>query len=136
MLIVLDRSIPGTMLINNNLCKYATNDYSKHHALLQKMVDITTALPSTGGASLIGRTRGALRSVKSALGGSGEYLQGLGSRIGSALSNSLEESELTTTPSTPPSSPQAPSQTAKPEDHLARRKFRPPRYASVSTISS
>ncbi|XP_076231114.1 uncharacterized protein KIAA0513-like isoform X2 [Calliopsis andreniformis] len=94
------------------------------------MVDITTALPSTGGASLIGRTRGALRSVKSALGGSGEYLQGLGSRIGSALSSSLEESELTTTTSTPPSSPQAPSQTAKPEDQLARRKFRPPRFGA------
>lgn len=91
------------------------------------MVDVTTAMPSAGGASLIGRTRGALRSVKSALGGSGEYLQGLGSRIGSVLSSSLEESELTTTPSTPPSSPQAPPQTAKPEEQLARRKLRLPR---------
>lgn len=91
------------------------------------MVDVTTA-PSTGGVSLIGRTRGALRSVKSALGGSGEYLQGLGSRIGSVLSSSLEESELTTTPSTPPSSPQASPQTTKPEEEqLARRKLRLPK---------
>ncbi|XP_078052431.1 uncharacterized protein KIAA0513-like isoform X1 [Augochlora pura] len=94
------------------------------------MVDVTTALPSTGGATLIGRTRGALRSVRSALGGSGEYLQGLGNRIGSALSSSLEESEMTTTPSTPPSSPQAPPQTSKQEDHLARRKLRLPRFGA------
>ncbi|XP_012164677.2 uncharacterized protein KIAA0513 isoform X1 [Bombus affinis] len=94
------------------------------------MVDVTTALPSTGGASLIGRTRGALRSVKSALGGSGEYLQGLGSRIGSVLSSSLEESELTTTPSTSPSSPQAPPQTSNPEEQLARRKLRLPRFGT------
>ncbi|CAK9825381.1 Uncharacterized protein KIAA0513 [Anthophora retusa] len=94
------------------------------------MVDVTTALPSTGGASLIGRTRGALRSVRSALGGSGEYLQGLGSRIGSVLSSSLEESELTTTPSTPPSSPQAPPQTAKSEEPLARRKLRLPKFGA------
>ncbi|XP_015432647.1 PREDICTED: uncharacterized protein KIAA0513 isoform X1 [Dufourea novaeangliae] len=97
------------------------------------MVDVTTAPPSTGGASLIGRTRGALKSVRSALGGSGEYLQGLGSRIGSALSSSLEESELTTTPSTPPSSPQAPPQTEKEEDHLARRKLRLPRFGAGLT---
>lgn len=90
------------------------------------MVDVTTA-PSTGGVSLIGRTRGALRSVKSALGGSGEYLQGLGSRIGSVLSSSLEESELTTTPSTPPSSPQASPQTKPEEEQLARRKLRLPK---------
>ncbi|XP_076388330.1 uncharacterized protein KIAA0513 isoform X1 [Megachile rotundata] len=94
------------------------------------MVDVTTAPPPTGGASLIGRTRGALRSVRSALGGSGEYLQGLGSKIGSVLSSSLEESELTTTPSTPPSSPQAPPQTAKPEEQLARRKLRLPRFGA------
>lgn len=101
------------------------------------MVDVTTALPPTGGASLIGRTRGALRSVRSALGGSGEYLQGLGNRIGSALSSSLEESELTATPSTSPTSPQAPPQTVKPEEEqLARRKLRLPRYASVSRMSS
>ncbi|PBC27948.1 hypothetical protein APICC_00651 [Apis cerana cerana] len=94
------------------------------------MVDVTTA-PSTGGVSLIGRTRGALRSVKSALGGSGEYLQGLGSRIGSVLSSSLEESELTTTPSTPPSSPQASPQTTKPEEEqLARRKLRLPKFGA------
>ncbi|XP_076181739.1 uncharacterized protein KIAA0513-like isoform X2 [Ptiloglossa arizonensis] len=91
------------------------------------MVDVTTALPSTGGASLIGQT---LKSVRSVLGGSGEYLQGLGNRIGSALSSSLEESELTTTPSTPPSSPQAPSQTAKQEEQLARRKLRLPRFGT------
>ncbi|XP_076298019.1 uncharacterized protein KIAA0513-like isoform X1 [Lasioglossum baleicum] len=94
------------------------------------MVDVTTALPSNGEATLIGRTRGALRSVRSALGGSGEYLQGLGNRIGSALSSSLEESEITTTPSTPPSSPQAPPQTPKQEDHLARRKLRLPRFGA------
>lgn len=92
------------------------------------MVDVTTALPSNGGGSLIGRTRGALRSVRSALGGSGEYLQGLGNRIGSALSSSLEESELTTTPSSPPSSPQALPQAVKPEEQLGRRKLRLPRY--------
>lgn len=63
------------------------------------MVDMTTALQNTGSASLIGRTKGALRSVRTALGGSGEYLQGLGSKIGSALGSSLEDSELTTTPS-------------------------------------
>lgn len=96
--------------------------------LFQDMVDVTTALPSNGGASLIGRTRGALRSVRTALGGSGEYLQGLGNRIGSALSNSLEESELTTTPSTPSSSPQAPAlQPIKTEEQLGRRKLRLPR---------
>ncbi|XP_076664272.1 uncharacterized protein KIAA0513-like isoform X4 [Andrena cerasifolii] len=95
------------------------------------MVDVTTALPPTGGASLIGRTRGALRSVRSALGGSGEYLQGLGNRIGSALSSSLEESELTATPSTSPTSPQAPPATVKPEEEqLARRKLRLPRFGA------
>ncbi|KAL0120272.1 hypothetical protein PUN28_008139 [Cardiocondyla obscurior] len=94
------------------------------------MVDVTTALPSNGGASLIGRTRGALRSVRSALGGSGEYLQGLGNRIGSALSSSLEESELTTTPSSPSSSPQAPPQVIKPEEQLGRRKLRLPKFGA------
>ncbi|KYN21679.1 hypothetical protein ALC57_05944 [Trachymyrmex cornetzi] len=95
------------------------------------MVDVTTALPSNGGASLIGRTRGALRSVRTALGGSGEYLQGLGNRIGSALSNSLEESELTTTPSTPSSSLQAPAlQPIKSEEQLGRRKLRLPRFGA------
>ncbi|KAG5309991.1 MAL2 Maltase, partial [Acromyrmex insinuator] len=89
------------------------------------MVDVTTALPSNGRASLIGRTRGALRS------GSGEYLQGLGNRIGSALSSSLEESELTTTPSTPSSSPQAPAlQPIKSEEQLGRRKLRLPRFGA------
>ncbi|KAG5343522.1 MAL1 Maltase, partial [Acromyrmex charruanus] len=95
------------------------------------MVDVTTALPSNGRASLIGRTRGALRSVRTALGGSGEYLQGLGNRIGSALSSSLEESELTTTPSTPSSSPQAPAlQPIKSEEQLGRRKLRLPRFGA------
>lgn len=93
------------------------------------MVDVTTALPSNGGESLIGRTRGALRSVRSALGGSGEYLQGLGNRIGSALSSSLEENELTTTSFSSPSSPPTPPQTIKPEEQLGiRRKLRLPRY--------
>ncbi|XP_071578214.1 uncharacterized protein KIAA0513-like isoform X1 [Temnothorax nylanderi] len=94
------------------------------------MVDVTTALPSNGGVSLIGRTRGALRSVRSALGGSGEYLQGLGNRIGSALSSSLEESELTTTPSSPSLSPQAPPQVIKLEEQLGRRKLRLPRFGA------
>ncbi|XP_011153386.1 uncharacterized protein KIAA0513 isoform X1 [Harpegnathos saltator] len=101
------------------------------------MVDVTTALPSNGGGSLIGRTRGALRSVRSALGGSGEYLQGLGNRIGSALSSSLEESELTTTPSSPPSSPPPPPQAAPPmkppiksEEQLGRRKLRLPKFGA------
>jgi len=95
--------------------------------LLQNMMDVTTALPSNGGDSLIGRTRGALRSMRSALGGSGEYLQGLGNRIGSALSSSLEESELTTTPSSTPSSSRAPLQVIKSEEQLGRRKLRLPR---------
>ncbi|KAK2587029.1 hypothetical protein KPH14_010989 [Odynerus spinipes] len=96
------------------------------------MVDVTTALPSTTGNSLIGRTRGALRSVRSALGESGEYLQGLGNRIGSALSSSLEENELTTPSSTPssPPPPQPPSQPAKDEEHVARRKLRLPRFGA------
>ncbi|EGI67595.1 Maltase 1, partial [Acromyrmex echinatior] len=52
----------------------------------------------------------------------------LGNRIGSALSSSLEESELTTTPSTPSSSPQAPAlQPIKSEEQLGRRKLRLPR---------
>jgi len=91
------------------------------------MVDVTTALPSNGSGSLIGRTRGALKSMRSALGGSGEYLQGLGNRIGSALSSSLEESELTTTPSSTPSSSRAPPQVIKSEEQLGRRKLRLPR---------
>lgn len=95
------------------------------------MVDVTTPLPSTAGGSLIGRTRGALRTVRSALGGSGEYLQGLGNRIGSALSNSLEENELTT-PSSTPSSP--PHQPVKEEEHLARRKLRLPRRAEIFSL--
>lgn len=122
----------GCLKLKNYCCSGTImwNIYHDHFtSLLLKMVDVTTALPSTGGASLIGQT---LKSVRSVLGGSGEYLQGLGNRIGSALSSSLEESELTTTPSTPPSSPQAPSQTAKQEEQLARRKLRLPRYASVS----
>lgn len=99
------------------------------------MVDVTTALPSNGEGSLIGRTRGALRSVRSALGESGEYLQGLGNRIGSALSSSLEESELTTTPSSPPSSPQALPQAVKSEEQLGRRKLRLPRYNNAFCYS-
>ncbi|XP_077277563.1 uncharacterized protein KIAA0513-like isoform X3 [Temnothorax americanus] len=95
-----------------------------------EMVDVTTALLSNGRVSLIGRTRGALRSVRSALGGSGEYLQGLGNRIGSALSSSLEESELTTTPSSLSLSPQAPPQVIKPEEQLGRRKLRLPRFGA------
>ncbi|XP_015183313.1 PREDICTED: uncharacterized protein KIAA0513 isoform X1 [Polistes dominula] len=94
------------------------------------MVDVTTALPSSAGGSLIGRTRGALRTVRSALGGSGEYLQGLGNRIGSALSNSLEENELTTPSSTPSSPPPQGHTPVKEVDHLARRKLRLPRFGA------
>ncbi|XP_024937463.1 uncharacterized protein KIAA0513 isoform X2 [Cephus cinctus] len=88
------------------------------------MVDVAAALPSTtGGGSLMGRTRGALKSMRSALGGGGEYLQGLGNRIGSALSSSLEESELTTTPSSPPSPPHPIPQVVKQQEDIGRRKF-------------
>lgn len=97
------------------------------------MVDIAAALPPNGGGSLMGRTRGALRSMRSALGGGGEYLQGLGSRLGSALSSSLEESELTTTPSSPSSPPrQGPPPAMKQEmDEIRRRKLRLPRYQLI-----
>ncbi|XP_046737642.1 uncharacterized protein KIAA0513 isoform X4 [Diprion similis] len=97
------------------------------------MVDVAAAIPVTnGGGSLMGRTRGALRSMRSALGGGGEYLQGLGSRLGSALSSSLEDSELTTTPSSPSSPPrQGPSPAMKQEaDEIRRRKLRLPRFGS------
>ncbi|XP_012271439.1 uncharacterized protein KIAA0513 [Orussus abietinus] len=93
------------------------------------MVDVTTALPSTNGISLMGRTKGALKSMKSALGGGGEYLQGLGNRIGSALSSSLEESEITTTPSSPPSPPHPTIQASK-EQEIGRRKLRLPRFGA------
>ncbi|XP_051155488.1 uncharacterized protein KIAA0513 isoform X3 [Leptopilina boulardi] len=89
------------------------------------MVDVTTALPSTDAGSFMGRTKGALRSMRSVLGEGGEYLQGLGNKIGSALSNSLEESELNTTPSSS-SSPQA---LAK-EEELGRRKLRLPKFGA------
>ncbi|XP_066589703.1 uncharacterized protein KIAA0513 isoform X2 [Prorops nasuta] len=89
------------------------------------MVDVAAALPSSGG-SLIGRTRGALRSMRSALGD----LQDLGNRIGSALSNSLEESDLTTTPSSHPSSPLEAAQVSKAEGTLPPRKLRLPRFGS------
>ena len=93
------------------------------------MVDVTTALPSNGGGSIMGRTKGALKSMRSALGGGGEYLQDLGNRIGTALSNSLEESDLRT-PSTPASSPLHPSscELDQENDLASRRKLRPPRY--------
>ncbi|XP_043474138.1 uncharacterized protein KIAA0513 isoform X4 [Leptopilina heterotoma] len=83
------------------------------------MVDITTALPSTDAGTFMGRTKGALRSMRSVLGEGGEYLQGLGNKIGSALSNSLEESDVNTTPESS-CSPQA---LAK-EEELGRRKLR------------
>lgn len=86
------------------------------------MVDIPTALPSTETGSFMGRTKGALRSMRSVLGEGGEYLQGLGNRIGSALSNSLEESDVNTTPSSS-CSPQA---LAK-EEELGRKKLRLPK---------
>lgn len=41
----------------------------------------------------MGRTKGALRSMRTALGGGGEYLQDLSNRIGTALTTSLDESE-------------------------------------------
>lgn len=58
------------------------------------MVDVTAA-PENGG-SFMGRTRGALRSMRSVLGGGGEYLQGLSNRLNTALSSSVEDSEPTT----------------------------------------
>ncbi|XP_014208322.1 uncharacterized protein KIAA0513 [Copidosoma floridanum] len=58
------------------------------------MVDVTAA-PESGG-SFMGRTRGALRSMRSVLGGGGEYLQGLSNRLNTALSSSVEDSEPTT----------------------------------------
>lgn len=93
------------------------------------MVDVTAALTSNEGGSLMGRTRGALRSMRSALGGGGEYLQGLGSRIGSALSSSFEDSEVTTSASSP-SSPPHPNNhqvTGDNNEGTARRKLRLPR---------
>ena len=84
------------------------------------MVDVTTAIPTDTG-SLMGRTRGALRSMRSVLGEGGEYLQGLGNRIGSALSNSLEENDLTT-----PSSSSPPQALVKDEE-LGRKKLRLPK---------
>lgn len=89
------------------------------------MVDIPTALPSTETGSFMGRTKGALRSMRSVLGEGGEYLQGLGNRIGSALSNSLEESDVNTTPSSS-CSPQA---LAK-EEELGRKKLRLPKFGA------
>lgn len=79
------------------------------------MVDVTAA-PEAGG-SFMGRTRGALRSMRSVLGGGGEYLQGLGNRLGTALSSSLEESDPTTSPST---------QTSQTQPGQAAAQARPP----------
>ncbi|XP_014232257.1 uncharacterized protein KIAA0513 isoform X3 [Trichogramma pretiosum] len=67
------------------------------------MVDATAVLTSTSncdGDSFMRRTRGALRSMRSVLGGGGEYLQGLSTRLGTALSSSHDESDPTTSPST------------------------------------
>ncbi|KAJ8680496.1 hypothetical protein QAD02_016283 [Eretmocerus hayati] len=63
------------------------------------MVDVRPALPSTQQDSFLGRTKGALRSMRSVLGGGSEYLQGLSNRFNTALSSSFEDSEHTT-PST------------------------------------
>ncbi|XP_033226164.1 uncharacterized protein KIAA0513 isoform X2 [Belonocnema kinseyi] len=87
------------------------------------MVDVTTALPADTG-SLMGRTRGAFRSMRSVLGEGGEYLQGLGNRIGSALSNSLEESDL----ATPSSS--SPLQALVKDEELGRKKLRLPKFGN------
>lgn len=101
------------------------------------MVDVTAA-PEPG--SFMGRTRGALRSMRSVLGGGGEYLQGLGNRIGTALSSSLEESDPTTSPSTQTSQTQPAGAKAgqQPQQQVekdaaaaeldARRKLRFPRF--------
>lgn len=90
------------------------------------MVDITTNLPTADDGTLMGRTRGALRSMRSVLGGGGEYLQGLGSRIGSALSSSFEDSEITS-PSTPTSPTHCHAQVINGNEASARRKLRLPR---------
>lgn len=97
------------------------------------MVDVAGALSSTTRESFMGRTRGALKSMRSALGGGGEYLQGLGSRLGSALSSSLEESELTTTPSSP-SSPHPTAQVVNLEAEIGRRKLKFPRWVGITVI--
>ncbi|KAH0568472.1 uncharacterized protein KIAA0513 isoform X1 [Cotesia glomerata] len=89
------------------------------------MVDVTTNLPSSNGTTLMGRTKGALKTMRTALGGGGEYLQGLGSRIGSALSSSFEDSEVTTPSSSP--SPHLNDQNTSRNEGTARRKLRFPR---------
>ncbi|XP_011303672.1 uncharacterized protein KIAA0513 isoform X2 [Fopius arisanus] len=96
------------------------------------MVDVTAPLPSTNGGSLMGKTRGALKSMRTALGGGGEYLQGLGNRIGSALSSSFEESDITTTPSSPPSPSPGQDLSKDQVDGVARRKLRLPRFSGYS----
>lgn len=91
-------------------------------------MDVSAALPSNDGSTLIGRTRGALRSMRSALGGGSEYLQGLSNRIGEALSSSFEESDLNTSPSSPPTPPHRNGQDySENNDDNSRRKLRMPR---------
>ncbi|OXU17382.1 hypothetical protein TSAR_009931 [Trichomalopsis sarcophagae] len=116
------------------------------------MVDVTSAPASAETGSFMGRTRGALRSMRSVLGGGGEYLQGLGNRIGTALSSSLEESDPTTSPSTQTSQTKPGARaalhkqqqkqqqlekdataTAAATELDARRKLRFPRFGNGST---
>ncbi|KAF7991078.1 hypothetical protein HCN44_002640 [Aphidius gifuensis] len=95
------------------------------------MVDVSGALPSSDGGTLMGRTKDALRSMRSAIGGGSEYLQGLGSRIGSALSSSFEDSDLTTSPSSPPTPPHRNEQNNNCENNgNLRRKLRLPRFST------
>lgn len=104
------------------------------------MVDITTAPSSVDSNGFMGRTKGALRSMRSVLGGGGEYLQGLSNRIGTALSSSIEESDPTspstqTSPIQPAKIPAAQNLTAK-EEVDSRRKLRCSRSVTILMMYS
>ncbi|XP_058808054.1 uncharacterized protein KIAA0513 isoform X2 [Phymastichus coffea] len=99
------------------------------------MVDVTAAPSSAESSSFMGRTKGALRSMRSVLGGGGEYLQGLSSRIGTALSSSIEESDPTSpstqTSQTQPAKASINNITPIANDKVdARRKLRFPRFGN------
>lgn len=86
--------------------------------------------------------------MRSVLGGGGEYLQGLGNRIGTALSSSLEESDPTTSPSTQTSQTHPAAKAAQQQQQPvekdatataeldARRKLRFPRLLRYDRRSS
>ena len=105
------------------------------------MVDVRAAPASAAASSnvgFMGRTRGALRSMRSVLGGGGEYLQGLSNKLGTALSSSIEDSDPTS-PSTqtsqtphnkpPPKLITPVAAVGKTEENVdARKKLRFPRF--------